>query len=486
MKIENSEITLRIPAIAQSSSEALIIERIDGTITSWNDVAENFFGYTASEAINNNISIIIPGDLLAEEIEIIQRVRDGKKTEYYETICKTKDGNEIPVAFTISLIKDDEGNVTGISKIARDVSEQKTDERKHAMLAAIVSSSDDAIISKTLDGIITSWNYAANKMFGYSEKEAIGKHISIIIPPERIDEETIIIGNIRKGIKIEHFETIRVAKDGKRINISLAVSPIKDKKGQIIGASKIARDISDKIEAEKQRQLYIQKLQELNNYKDDFMAMASHELKTPLTVIKANLQILEDKMTGDANFGFIHNTLKQVNKLTDLITSLLDITKIQAGRLELNSAEFDINVLLRETIENIQQTAPWHKIIFKENPHQIIVYGDVERISQVVINILTNAIKYSPDSKNIWVDVFKKDNNTIVAIQDIGIGIPEAELENIFTRFYRSSGIASTFSGSGIGLYISSEIIKQHGGKIWAESEIGKGSVFYFSLPPRD
>ena len=185
------------------------------------------------------------------------------------------------------------GNVNGITQFVKDITEQKVADEKKATLASIVNSSDDAIISKTLDGIITSWNRSATKMFGFTEKEAIGKHISLIIPEDRISEETLIISNIRKGKKIDHFETIRAAKDGTKRYISLTVSPLKDSKGKIIGASKIARDISIRMDAEKQRDLYTQRIKELSDYKDEFMVMASHELKTPLTVIMANLQLLE-------------------------------------------------------------------------------------------------------------------------------------------------------------------------------------------------
>ena len=485
MKKGNSEDTATLSAIVESSSDAIISKTFDGTITSWNVAAQKIFGYTVNEAIGNNISIIIPEELIDEEKAIVEQVRNGNKIEHYETLYRTKDGRKILIAITISPIKNEKGKIIGISKIARDISEQKEAFEKQAILASIVDSSDDAIVSKTLDGIITSWNNAAQKMFGYSEEEAIGKHISLIIPHERIHEEAVIIENIRNGIKIEHFETIRVTKEGREINISLAVSPIRDKSGKIVGASKIARDITEKIDAEKQRQLYIQRLQELNDYKDDFMAMASHELKTPLTVIKANLQILEHKIGQDSNLIFVHHTLKQVNKLSDLITNLLDITKIQAGTLELNFKEFDISVLLRDIIENIQQTSSCHKIIFKDDKHPMMTYGDEERIGQVIVNILTNAIKYSPGSTDIFVEAYIKDNNIIVSIQDKGIGIEQNDLPNIFTRFYRASGIASTFAGSGIGLYISSEIIKKHKGEIWADSEPGKGSIFYFSLPAR-
>jgi PAS domain S-box-containing protein len=356
-------------------------------------------------------------------------------------------------------------------------------EEKQAWLAAIVNSSDDAIISKTLDGIITSWNHSAKRMFGFTEDEAIGKHISIIIPPARIDEETLIIESIRAGKRIDHFETVRVAKDGTERYISLTVSPVKNDKGKVIGASKIARDISFRIEAEKQRELYTERLKELSNYKDEFMVMASHELKTPLTVILANLQVLQEIMATDTNVSFVDKTVKQVLKLSSLVTNLLDISKIQAGKLELNILLFDLNLLVREIVNNLQHTTKNHHLIFNDSEEKLMVNADRERIEQVIINLISNSIKYMPMPGYVIINVSCKDGNALVSVGDNGIGIPEKDIQNVFLRFYRVSGPASSFSGSGIGLFISSEIIKAHGGRIWSESELGKGSVFYFSIP---
>jgi PAS domain S-box-containing protein len=360
---------------------------------------------------------------------------------------------------------------------------QKDLELKQSILSAIVNSSDDAIISKTLDGIITSWNPAATRMFGYKETEAIGKHISLIIPPDRIEEETIIINNIRSGKKIDHFETVRLAKDGSRRYISLTISPIKNSRGKIVGASKIARDISLRIENEKQQQLYTEQLQELIRYKDEFMAMASHELKTPLTVILANLQILQLMMEKDSNVNFVNKTVKQALKLSDLITKLLNVSKIQSGRLELNLSVFNMHTLIKEVTEAVQQTTQSHHLIYKGYRGKSLVNADRQKIEQVMINLLGNAIKYMPQEGDINIKLQKKGANLIISVEDLGVGIPEKDLENIFQRFYRVSGVPSSYSGSGIGLYISAEIIKTHHGKIWAESDMGTGSVFYFSIP---
>lgn len=473
----------RLSAIVQSSEDAIISKTLDGTISSWNPAAEKIFGYSESEAIAANISIIIPDELMHEEQTIISRVKKGKRIEHYETVRKRKDGTIILVSVSISPLKDERGNIIGASKIARDITEQKSAEQKQAMLAAIIDSSDDAIVSKDLNGIITSWNNGAEKIFGYTPAETIGKHISIIIPPARIDEETQIIENIRKGKRVSHFETIRIRKDGKEIHISLTVSPVKDKSGKVIGASKVARDITERAEIEKQRQLFTEKLQEINHYKDEFMAMASHELKTPLTVIKANLQILEHKMQDDNKVDFVNRTLNQVNRLSNLVSDLLDVSKIQIGELELKRTDFDLAEFLAGIIHDIQQTSPDHQINLNTPNKKLLARADRERLEQVIVNLLSNAIKYSPNAKQVEVEADIKDNELVVQIRDWGIGIPEYDRDRLFTRFFRVRGLASTFSGSGIGLYISSEIIKRHGGRIWVESEIGKGSTFYFSIP---
>ncbi len=471
-----------IEAIVNSSDDGIISKTLEGIITSWNLAASRMFGYTEKEVIGKHISIIIPPDRLDEEDYIISQIKAGQKIDHFETVRIAKDGTERNIELSISPIKARNGQFIGISKILRDISFKKEIEEKKAILAAIVDSSDDAIISKTVDGIITSWNNSAKNMFGYSEEEAIGKHISIIIPPERIQEETLIIDNIRKGNKVDHFETERISKDGKIKNISVTVSPIKNNKGIIIGASKTARDISLKIEAEKQRELYTKGLKDLNEYKDEFMVMASHELKTPVTVIMANLQILKLLLENDANYSFVDKTLKQMLKLSSLIGNLFEVSKIQAGKLVINFSSFDIDHLVKEVTTNMQQTTVNHRILYTSNPG-ITVSADNYKIEQVIVNLVSNAIKYMTNPGDIFLRMDKIEEDIIFQISDSGVGIPEKDIEKIFQRFYRVSGSASSFSGSGVGLYISSEIIKAHGGKIWAESKFGKGSTFYFSIP---
>lgn len=470
-------------AIVEASDDAIISRTIEGKIIIWNAAATHLFGYQENEIVGKEISLLIPADRLRENAMIIGRIKRGEKVVHFETIRIAKDGSEKNVSITILPALDEHGKVIGASQIVRDITMKKFAEEKQATLAAIVSSSDDAIISKTLDGIVTSWNIAATHLFGYSEIEAIGRHISMIIPTDRLAEETMIIQNIRSGNKVDHFETVRMAKDGTSRDISLTVSPIKNSAGEIIGASKVARDISLRIEAEKQRKLFIDRLQELNEYKDEFMVMASHELKTPLTVISANLQVLKHMIQGDQNEPIVEKVIQKVFRMSELISNLLDVSKIQAGKLELNRSTFDLYPLVQDVVSNLQETTQCHKIHFANMNGSLAVSADYDRMEHVLTNLIGNAIKYSPDGGNIRIEVVKKENEIHVRVMDEGIGIPKEDLLNIFERFYRVRGSASSFSGSGIGLYLSAEIVKKHGGKIWAESELGKSTAVFFTVP---
>ncbi|HSN09170.1 MAG TPA: PAS domain S-box protein, partial [Hanamia sp.] len=406
------------------SGDATLSLRIDGTIFKWNNLAEKIFGYTAIEAKGKKISILFSKKDFEKETKFLYNIIQGN-TLSYQSFCKIKSGKRVLISFCAFPIKDKKGNVIGISKIAKDISAQKEAEKKQSILAAIITSSEDVIISKTLNGIITSWNNSAWKMFGYTEKEVLGKHISIIIPKDRLAEEKKIIDNIKKGKRINHFETERIAKDGSKKFISLTVSPIKNSKGKIIGASKVARDISVRLETERQRDLYTKRLQELNKYKDEFMVMASHELKTPLTVIMANLHVLSEVMEEENyNTVFIKNSVRQVEKLSDLVNDLLDVSKIVAGKLALNFTLFDLQDLVYEVVNNLQQITKNHTIVFNKNTNRLMVNADKERIGQVIINILGNAIKYSKKQGKIIVNAFEKEGNVEVNVTDQGIGIP--------------------------------------------------------------
>ena len=337
-------------------------------------------------------------------------------------------------------------------------------------LAAIVESSDDAIISKTLDGIITSWNAAAERLFGYRAEEAIGRHITLIIPPELHPEEEEIIARLRQGKRIEHYETVRLRKDGARVEVSLSISPVKDRNGKIIGGSKIARDISER--------------RDLERRKDEFISIASHELKTPVTSLKGFTHLLKRRLkdSGDEEcLRFLARMDGQIDRLTSLVNDLLNITRMQQGQLEYRMEIFDLAELVQETVENVQGTTQTHQLLLKETA-EARVYGDRDRIGQVLTNLLTNAIKYSRDADQVIVRITAQEEHVVVSVQDFGVGIIQKDQQKIFEQFYQVGEDTTTYPGLGIGLYISLNIIKRHQGRLWVQSCKGEGSTFSFQL----
>ena len=472
-----------LAAIIASTDDTIISKTLEGIITSWNPAAERMFGYTEDEAVGKHISLIIPPERLEEEAFIIGQIVKGDKVDHFETVRRAKNGDPVPISLTVSPIIDSRGRIIGASKIARDISERIKAAEKQGVLAAIIDTSDDTILSKTLEGIITSWNKAAIKMFGYTEAEAVGQHISLIIPPDRLNEEAFIIGEVSKGNKVDHFQTLRRAKNGNLVPISLSVSPVVDDNGKVIGASKIARDISAEQTSQDELAKLYQQLKELNAKKDEFIALASHELKTPLTSIKGYLQILAQRVTDEKNIIFVQKTRQQIAKLSALVDDLLDVSKIEAGKLHFAAEDFNIREVIDDALELISHTNSDYTITLHSPVSECMVKGDAHRIEQVMINLLTNAIRYAPNSNRIEVHLSHENDEVKIGVKDFGTGIAPEKLEHIFSRYYRVDDNNSKVSGLGIGLYLCYEIVTRHHGKIWAESEPGIGSVFWFTLP---
>jgi PAS domain S-box-containing protein len=239
-----------LAAIVSSSDDAIISRDIEGQIVSWNRAAEGLFGYLEREALGQPIRLIIPPELLPEEDDVLRRIRSGETIDHYETTRIAKDGHRLEVSLTVSPLKGEDGRIIGASQIARDIGDRKRLERGAAHLAAIIDSSDDAIVSKDLNGIVVSWNSAAERMFGFTADEMIGRSIRLVIPPDRQAEEDDVLAHIRRGERVEHYETVRQRKDGSTFSVSLTVSPIRDETGRVVGASKIARDITERVRME--------------------------------------------------------------------------------------------------------------------------------------------------------------------------------------------------------------------------------------------
>ncbi len=369
------EFRQRLAAIVAFSQDAIVGKDLDGVITSWNSGAERLFGYTAEEAIGKPVTILIPCDRLGEEPEILNRVRRGEHIEHGETVRRRKDGSLVDVSLAVSPIRDTEGRVIGASKIAREITQRHQVEEFRQRLASIVESSQDAIIGKDLDGIITSWNHGAETLFGYTAEEAIGKPATILIPADQIDEELDILRRIRRGERIEHYETVRRRKDGRLVDISLAISPIKDAMGRVVGAAKIARDITERRRTEEQRQLL---LREMNHRVKNLFSLAG---------------------------GIVTLSARSAETPTDLaaavrerLTALAHAHDLTLPDLSAGAPRAQTTASLRSLIETIvlpfEDVEARHRRVSIDGPEVAIGVNAMTGVALLIHEFATNALKY--------------------------------------------------------------------------------------------
>lgn len=363
-------------------------------------------------------------------------------------------------------------------------------EKAQRTLTALVESAGDAIISVNLDGTIESWNGGAELIYGYSKKEIINKPFVRLCGENTYDEMLQDLDRVKVSHHTFFKEMEHVKKNGEKLFVYMSLSPIWNRKGCVGCISIIGRDITELKQKEKdlvKSQIELEKGKELELKKDQFIGVASHELKTPLTSVKAYIDLLElhaqKYNTGDKElFPIIQKSKIFIKKLELLINDLLDVSKIQTGRMNCIMKEFDVDEMIAQTIEGVQKLSEKHKIKVHQKVNTHIV-ADRDKLEEVLTNYLTNAIKYSPKVFEIVVNAEVKNDMLIVSVRDHGIGIDKKNLNHLFERYYRVEDVSLKFSGLGIGLFISKEIIKHHRGNVWVESDPGEGSTFFFAVP---
>lgn len=484
-----------LKAIVDSSDDAVISKNLNSIVTSWNKSAERMFGYSAEEMLGHSITILIPTDRLHEEDEFLRKVRAGDRVDHFETVRKRKDGKLIDVTVSVSPVYSAAGNIVGASKVARDISETKRATAADLLLAAIVNSSDDAIVSKTLDGTITSWNAGAERVFGYTPAEIIGQSVFKLIPADRRDEEPKIIERLKKGERVDHFETVRVRKNGESFPVSLTISPVRSRSGAIVGASKIARDISELKELNRQRDALLEsertaraQAEHANRMKDEFLATVSHELRTPLNAIVGWTDVLATG--GDNQEEVIHGVeiiRKNAMAQAQLIEDLLDLGRITSGKLVLNVEPANLKLIANEAIASVQHAADAKSILLKSHLDNVrsVLMGDPQRLQQVVLNLLTNAIKFTDHGGLVSISLSQIGSNLTLTVSDNGRGISAQFLPHLFERFRQADASTTRKSGGlGIGLALVKQLVELHGGKVRAESKgEGQGATFIVTLP---
>ncbi len=376
---------------------------------------------------------------------------------------------------------DGNGAFAGYIGSCVDFTDRKRAEEERTRLAAIVESSDDAIVSKTLEGIIMSWNRGAERLFGYTPREAIGQPITLIIPPERMEEERRILGCLRDGMRMEPFETVRLAKNGRRIDISLAVSPVRNAAGQVVGASKVARDITERKHAENS-------LREADRKKDEFIALLAHELRNPLAPIRNGLQVMRLAREDAKAIAQDRDMMdRQLSHMVRLVDDLLDVSRINQSKMELRRSRVLLTDVVMSAVETAQPMIDAKRLELTISLPQMPVYldADLTRLAQVFSNLLTNSVKFTETGGRIWLSAERRGDGVEVTVRDTGIGIPRESLGNIFDMFSQvDRSVERSTGGLGIGLALVKGLVEMHGGTVAAASDgPGQGSTFTVTLP---
>jgi PAS domain S-box-containing protein len=378
-----------------------------------------------------------------------------------------------------------------------------------ARLAAIVESSDDAIVSKTLEGIVTSWNKGAERIFGYKPDEIIGQSINILFPPDRQDEEPKILARLARGERVDHFETIRMRKDGQLINISVTISPVRDASGRIVGASKIARDITAQKRAERElrdardaaesarrdSEAAREAAEAANRAKDHFLSVLSHELRTPLTPVLAAVSLLESgpELSPEELRRNVEMIRRNVETEARLVDDLLDVTRIARGKVRLHFEIIDAHAAVRNVVAMLQNEidAKGLEVTLGLRAKDHHVWADPGRFQQVLLNLLSNAVKFTPEEGSIFIRTSNENgrgHGIKIEVSDTGIGFETDVLPRLFQAFEQGERtVTRQFGGLGLGLSIVRALVEMHGGSITATSAgAGKGATFSFRVETVD
>lgn len=370
-----------------------------------------------------------------------------------------------------------------------DITERKEAEKTNSQLAAIVSSSSDAFVGKSTDGVIRMWNPAAERMFGYTAAEAIGQHVSMLVAPEHLHEVPPVLSRISRGEQVPRFDSVGVRKNGSRVDLSLAVFPVLDKNGTVLGISTIATDISLRKQAENELLRAKEAAEAATRAKSEFLGNISHELRTPMNGILGMADLALDTSLDTEQREYLLTIKTSGRALLELIEKLLDFTHTESGALTLSTAAFDLPEMLRQTMRPFifQGEQVGLQVVYEIKPDvPAMVVGDVERLRQVLVNLIGNGVKFTHQG-DVAVRVSRKsrtDDSTelLFAISDTGIGIPKDKHAAIFEPFTQSDGSSTRkYGGTGLGLAVCSRLVELMGGKIWVESDPGRGSTFYFT-----
>lgn len=475
-------------SLLEAASDAVVIVDRDGRIVLVNEQTERLFGYARRDLLEREVEILVPERLrsqhLSDRVDYLTNPRPrvmGSSVDLYG--CR-KDGSEFPIEISLSPLVAEGGLL--VSSTIRDISERKKGEEQRFLLAAIVDSSNDAIIGKTLGGIATSWNEGAQRIFGYTSQEIVGKSLSILVPASREDEDPSILAKLGRGERVEHFDTVRRRKDGVEIHVSMTSSPVRDSRNKVIGASTIIRDTTERRHVEDALARAKDAADKANRELEAFSYSVAHDLRAPLRGMNGFAQLLldsyKDKLDADGQ-DWLQEIVLNAKKMGELIDALLSLARV--SRIELRRGPVDLSAIVQQYGSELAALEP-HRVV--ELVLQANVGADADsRLALVLVqNLIGNAWKFTSRSSAARIEFGTVDElgPRVFFVRDNGAGFDMAFASKLFAPFQRLH-TSDEFPGTGIGLATVQRIVQQHGGRVWAEGAVDGGATFYFTLPER-
>jgi PAS domain S-box-containing protein len=478
-KKESESALSRLAAIVESSDDAIVSKDLNGIIRSWNNGAERILGYTAEEVIGRPVTLLIPIELLDEENVVLSKIKAGERIDHFETVRLTKDGRRIDVSLTISPVKDGRGKIVGAAKILRDITEHRKASISRNQLAAIVDSSEDAIISKDLNGIVTGWNQSAERIFGYKPQEIIGRPITLIIPSQFLNDEALILSKVRAGERLDHFQTVRLNKSGGLVDVSLTVSPVKDGSGKIVGAAKIIRDITQ----QKKMEATFHTSERLASV-GRLAATVAHEINNPLEAVVNFIYLAkQDPALPESIRAYLNAADKEIGRVAHITQQTLGFYRDNSQPVTLV-----IEDVIQDVLTIYERKCQYKALKIERRIEPGLMLSTLRgELKQILSNLIANAIDASKEDGKILIRAKTSRHfpsgrlGVRITVADNGAGISDQDKEKLFAPFFTTKASV----GTGLGLWITKDLLKKKGGHIQfcSNSSDRSGTVMRIFLP---